>query len=82
MSPIGVIAASLAQLTFMVGGTKEAANLAKQVLSSMGKNIIYCGPSGSGEIAKICNNMLLGISMVGVSEAMNLGIRFVQNGCF
>lgn len=71
----GVIAASSAELTFMVGGTKEAANLAKKVLSSMGKNIIHCGPSGSGEIAKICNNLLLGISMVGVSEAMNLGIR-------
>lgn len=71
----GMMAASLAQLTFMVGGTKEAADLAKPVLSSMGKNIIYCGPSGSGEIVKMCNNMLLGISMVGVSEAMNLGIR-------
>lgn len=59
----------------MVGGTQEELKLCLHILSSMGKNIIHCGPCGSGQIAKICNNLLLGISMVGVSEAMNLGIR-------
>jgi len=40
----------------------------------MGKNIVHCGGSGNGQVAKVCNNLLLGISMIGVSEAMNLGI--------
>jgi 3-hydroxyisobutyrate dehydrogenase len=40
----------------------------------MGKNIVHCGESGTGQVAKICNNLLLGISMIGVSEAMNLGV--------
>jgi 3-hydroxyisobutyrate dehydrogenase len=39
----------------------------------MGKNIVHCGASGTGQVAKICNNMLLGITMIGVAEAMNLG---------
>jgi 3-hydroxyisobutyrate dehydrogenase len=39
----------------------------------MGKNIVHCGAAGTGQVAKICNNMLLGISMIGVAEAMNLG---------
>eukprot|EP00123_Amoebidium_parasiticum_P015667 comp23098_c0_seq1/m.37107 comp23098_c0_seq1/g.37107 ORF comp23098_c0_seq1/g.37107 comp23098_c0_seq1/m.37107 type:complete len:329 (-) comp23098_c0_seq1:733-1719(-) len=71
----GVGGAQNATLTFMVGGTKTAFDLAKPFLQTMGKNIVYCGAIGNGQAAKICNNMLLGISMVGVSEAMNLGIK-------
>lgn len=71
----GVIGAKAATLTFMVGGPEKEFAAAKPVLSGMGKNIVYCGPIGSGQAVKICNNMLLGISMMGVSEAMNLGMR-------
>jgi len=60
-------------LTFMVGGDKEAFDQAKPILALMGKNIVYCGTSGSGQVVKLCNNLILGISMIGVSEAMNLG---------
>uniref|UniRef100_A0A1B6KR94 3-hydroxyisobutyrate dehydrogenase n=1 Tax=Graphocephala atropunctata TaxID=36148 RepID=A0A1B6KR94_9HEMI len=71
----GIIAAAAGQLTFMVGGSAEGAALAEPVLRSMGKKIIHCGGSGSGQIAKLCNNMLLGVSMVATAEAMNLGVR-------
>jgi len=62
-------------LTFMVGGAHEAYERALPVLSAMGKHIVHCGPSGNGQVAKIANNMLLGISMIGVAEAMSLGVR-------
>ncbi|XP_046658498.1 3-hydroxyisobutyrate dehydrogenase, mitochondrial [Homalodisca vitripennis] len=71
----GINAAAAAQLTFMVGGSPEGAKRAEPVLQAMGKKIVHCGDSGSGQIAKICNNMLLGISMVATAEAMNLGVR-------
>lgn len=71
----GVVAAQNAALTFMVGGDKEAFSRSEPILKSMGKNIVYCGASGTGQAAKICNNMLLAISMIGVSETMNLGTR-------
>ena len=71
----GVNAARDAILTFMVGGPEEAYKAASQYLSCMGKNVVHCGPVGTGQAAKICNNMLLGISMIGVSETMNLGIK-------
>jgi len=48
---------------------------AHKVLSHMGKNITHCGKVGTGQAVKICNNMLLAISMIGVSETMNLGIK-------
>lgn len=60
-------------LTFMVGGTKEHFEAAKPILGTMGTNIIHCGPVGMGEAAKLCNNMLLAISMIGTAEAFNLG---------
>jgi hypothetical protein len=72
----GVIAAKAGTLTFMVGGPEKEFASTKSVLSNMGKNIVYCGTVGSGQAAKICNNMLLAISMVGTAEAMNLGVRF------
>lgn len=68
----GVAGAEAATLTFMVGGSDEAYRLAVPILSFMGQKIIHTGPSGSGLAAKICNNMILGISMVGVCEAFNL----------
>ncbi|KER30694.1 hypothetical protein T265_02932 [Opisthorchis viverrini] len=71
----GVPSAEQATLTFMVGGSEEACSRAKPFLECMGKRIFHCGPVGAGLAAKICNNMLLAISMVGVSEAMELGRR-------
>lgn len=71
----GVNAARLGQLTFMVGGPSEVFPAAQDLLFTMGARVVHCGPVGSGQAVKICNNMLLGISMIGTSEAMNLGIR-------
>ena len=71
----GVGAAKAATLTFMVGGSKEKFEAAKEILEHIGKNVVHCGDVGTGQAAKICNNMLLAISMIGVSESMNLGIR-------
>jgi 3-hydroxyisobutyrate dehydrogenase len=69
----GVVAARDAGLTFMVGGLVGDFERAKVILSHMGKNIVHCGPTGTGQAAKICNNMLLAISMIGTAEAMHLG---------
>jgi len=72
----GVNAAAAGTLTFMVGAPSESDfDTAKSLLENMGKNIIYCGEVGTGGAVKICNNMLLAISMIGVSETMNLGIN-------
>jgi 3-hydroxyisobutyrate dehydrogenase len=68
----GVAGAQAASLTFMVGGSDPAFERAKPVLESMGKSIIHAGAAGSGQAAKICNNMILGISMIAVSEAFVL----------
>jgi 3-hydroxyisobutyrate dehydrogenase len=68
----GVGGASAGTLTFMAGGSKEAFEAAKPLLSAMGKNLVYCGAGGAGQAAKICNNMVLGISMIGVCEAFAL----------
>ncbi|CAB3372889.1 Hypothetical predicted protein [Cloeon dipterum] len=76
----GVIAAQSGELTFMVGGDKQIFEKAQGVLSGMGKKLVHCGGIGMGQAAKICNNMLLGISMAGVAEAMNLGIRLGLDG--
>jgi 3-hydroxyisobutyrate dehydrogenase len=69
----GTGGAEAGTLTFMVGGTQQVFAQILPVLQNMGKNIVHCGPSGTGQVAKICNNMLLGITMIGVAEAMNLG---------
>jgi 3-hydroxyisobutyrate dehydrogenase len=61
-------------LTFMVGAAPALFERIKPILAHMGKNIVHCGDAGTGQVAKICNNMLLGISMIGVAEAMNLGV--------
>ena len=68
----GVGGATAATLTFMVGGSDEGFARAEPLLKAMGKNIIHAGASGNGQAAKICNNMLLGISMIGVCEAFVL----------
>tara|TARA_Y100001970_G_scaffold45236_1_gene56730 strand:- start:30699 stop:31598 length:900 start_codon:yes stop_codon:yes gene_type:complete len=68
----GVSGAEAGGLTFMVGGTEAAYNNAFPILSDMGKAIIHAGKEGRGQAAKICNNMLLGISMIAVSEAFAL----------
>jgi 3-hydroxyisobutyrate dehydrogenase len=68
----GVGGAKGATLTFMAGGAKEAFDRAEPVLSRMGKKVVHCGEAGAGQAAKICNNMILGISMIGVSEAFVL----------
>lgn len=69
----GIAAAEAGSLTFMVGSSEENFARAKPILEAMGKNIIHAGPSGNGQAAKICNNMILGITMIGVSEAFMLG---------
>ena len=61
-----------ATLTFMAGGDAAAFASAKPILEAMGKKIVHCGDAGAGQAAKICNNMILGISMIGVSEAFVL----------
>ncbi|KFC75470.1 3-hydroxyisobutyrate dehydrogenase [Bosea sp. LC85] len=68
----GVGGAKGATLTFMVGGPKEAFEKGDPILSAMGRRVVHCGPAGNGQAAKICNNMILGISMIGVSEAFVL----------
>ncbi|KAG6642466.1 probable 3-hydroxyisobutyrate dehydrogenase, mitochondrial isoform X1 [Carya illinoinensis] len=69
----GVLAAEAGTLAFMVGGSEEAYLAAKPLLLSMGKNTIYCGKAGNGSAAKICNNLAMAVSMLGVSEALALG---------
>ncbi len=68
----GTAGAAAGTLTFMVGGPPEAFAAAQQFLEAMGKTIVYAGGAGNGQAAKICNNMILGISMIAVSEAFAL----------
>ena len=65
----GVGGAAAGTLTFMVGGTAQAYQRAEPILQKMGKTIVHAGGAGTGQAAKICNNMILGISMIAVSEA-------------
>ncbi|CAJ5617698.1 3-hydroxyisobutyrate dehydrogenase [Burkholderia pseudomallei] len=69
----GTGGAAAGTLTFMVGGDDADYARAKPVLAAMGKNIVHCGATGMGQVAKVCNNLVLGITMAGVSEAMALG---------
>ena len=61
-------------LTFIVGGESEVFNQAKPVLEDMGKNIFHAGAPGAGQVAKICNNMLLSVLMTGTAETLQLGV--------
>ncbi len=65
----GVAGADAGTLTFMVGGSEEAFARAEPILQAMGKAVIHAGDAGNGQAAKICNNMLLGIHMIGTCEA-------------
>ena len=69
----GVVGATAGTLTFMVGGTGAAFVRAESILSIMGNAVVHAGGPGNGQAAKICNNMILGISMIAVSEAFALG---------
>lgn len=69
----GTGGAAAGTLTFMCGGSEAAFAAAEPVLKHMGKRIVHCGGAGAGQAAKICNNMILGISMIGVCEAFALG---------
>jgi 3-hydroxyisobutyrate dehydrogenase len=69
----GVAGAKTASLTFMVGGAADAFARGKPILQRMGKRVVHCGDAGNGQAAKICNNMILGASMIAVSEAFVLG---------
>ncbi len=71
----GVAGATAGTLTFMVGGEADAFAAAEPILQAMGSNIIHAGDSGAGQAAKICNNMILGVSMIAVSEAFMLAKR-------
>jgi len=68
----GVGGASAGTLTFMVGGSAQAFTRAESILQKMGKTIVHAGGAGNGQAAKICNNMILGVSMIAVSEAFVL----------
>ena len=71
----GVGGATAGTLTFMVGGGDAAFAKARPILEKMGKNIVHAGASGNGQAAKICNNMILGVSMIAVGEAFMLAKR-------
>ncbi|OPX55372.1 3-hydroxyisobutyrate dehydrogenase [Oceanospirillum multiglobuliferum] len=71
----GVGGAKAGTLSFIVGGSAEAFATVKPVLEAMGKNIFHAGDSGAGQVAKICNNMMLAILMAGTAEAIGLGVK-------
>ncbi len=70
----GTMGAEAGTLTFMVGGDPADMKRARPLLEAMGKNLVHAGVSGAGQTAKICNNMLSGICMIGTTEALALGI--------
>ncbi|HSH13294.1 MAG TPA: 3-hydroxyisobutyrate dehydrogenase, partial [Desulfurivibrionaceae bacterium] len=71
----GINGARAATLTFIVGGSEEGVELARPILERMGKNVFHAGEAGSGQVAKLCNNLLLGVLMNGTAEALALGVR-------
>ena len=68
----GIGGAAAGTLTFMVGGSEEAFSTAKPLFDIMGQKAVHCGPSGNGQAAKICNNMILGVTMIATCEAFAL----------
>ena len=71
----GVGGAEAGTLTFMVGGEAKDFEAARPILQSMGRNIVHCGASGNGQVAKICNNMMLAVGMIATSEGMTLAAK-------
>jgi 3-hydroxyisobutyrate dehydrogenase len=69
----GVAGAAAGTLTFMAGGAEDAFARARPILDAMGRTIVHAGGPGNGQAAKVCNNMILGISMIAVAEAFSLG---------
>ena len=69
----GTVGADMATLTFMCGGEVSAFARAKPILEDMGKNVVHCGAAGMGQVTKICNNMIAGVTTLAVSEAMVMG---------
>ncbi len=68
----GVVGAQQGTLTFMAGGSRASFEIAEPLFDIMGQKDVHCGGAGAGQAAKICNNMILGISMIGVCEAFSL----------
>ncbi len=71
----GTAGATAGTLTFMAGGSDEAFATASPAFEIMGQKVVHCGDAGAGQVAKICNNMILAISMIGVGEGFNLAAR-------
>ena len=71
----GVPAAESGALTFMVGGDEGKFSEVKSYLDHMGANVVHCGANGNGLVVKLCNNMMLGISMIGAAETLNMGVK-------
>jgi 3-hydroxyisobutyrate dehydrogenase len=71
----GVAGAEAGTLTFMVGGEATDFEAAKTILQAMGRSVVHCGASGNGQVAKICNNLMLAIEMIGTSEGMTLASK-------
>jgi 3-hydroxyisobutyrate dehydrogenase len=71
----GVGGAEAGTLTFMVGGRDDAVERARPLFEAMGRNVVHAGGPGNGQAAKICNNMLMGVSMIGACEAFDLAAR-------
>lgn len=69
----GINGANAGTLTFMVGASEKQFEDSKEVLSGMGTNFFHCGPPGNGEIAKLCNNLILGINMIACAEGLAIG---------
>ncbi|HWR79357.1 MAG TPA: 3-hydroxyisobutyrate dehydrogenase, partial [Pseudomonas sp.] len=70
----GTAGAAAGTLTFMTGGSAATLERAREVLGAMGKNIFHAGAEGAGQVAKVCNNQLLAVHMIGTAEAMALGV--------
>ncbi|MBT8766837.1 3-hydroxyisobutyrate dehydrogenase [Metapseudomonas boanensis] len=70
----GTAGAAAGTLTFMVGGDAAALEKARPLFAAMGKNIFHAGPDGAGQVAKVCNNQLLAVQMIGTAESMALGV--------
>lgn len=70
----GTAGAAAGTLTFMVGGAAATLERARPILAGMGKSILHAGPEGAGQVAKVCNNQLLAVHMIGTAEAMALGV--------
>ena len=71
----GTAGAQAGSLSFIVGGDKSAFERPQPILNAMGKNIFHAGPVGAGQVAKMCNNMLLSVLMAGTAEALRMGIE-------